>query len=71
MGKYLDKTGLQRLIEHLHNKFASYVPTGRKINDYQLTRDITLDAEDVGAASKEWVEGEIQAAIIESWVTEI
>lgn len=71
MAKYLDKTGLQRVIENMRGKFASYVPVTRRINDYQLTRDITLDADDVGAASKEFVEQEIQAAIIESWVTEI
>lgn len=71
MAKYLDKAGLQRVVDNLRGKLASYVPTARKINDYPLTRDIALDADDVGAASKEFVQQEIQAAIIESWVTEI
>lgn len=69
--KFLDYAGLSRLIDNIKGKFASYVPASRKINGYQLSRDIELDAYDVGAASEEYVNELIAAAIIQSWIEPI
>lgn len=60
----LDNIGLQRLWSHIQAGFGDlqaqinnlsisgdYVPLTRKINNKELSEDITLSAEDVGAAS--------------------
>lgn len=69
--KFLDYAGLSRLIDSIKGKFASYVPTSRKINGYQLSRDVELDAYDVGAVDEEYVKTLIDAAVIESWIEPI
>ena len=62
----LDNTGLQRLWSHIQAGFGDlqaqinnlsvvgdYVPLTRKINNKELSEDINLTAEDVGAAKSE------------------
>lgn len=61
----LDNTGLQRLWSHIQAGFgdlqaqinilkngSDFVPLTRKINNKELSEDINLSAEDVGAVSK-------------------
>ena len=43
------------------------VPVSRTVNGKALSADISLRAEDVGAATVEQVNAAIQAAILDSW----
>lgn len=69
MSKFLDYTGLQRVISNLQGKFNSYVPVTRKINGKALTSDITIETS--GGVTMEEVDAAIQAAVLDSWSSEI
>lgn len=70
--KFLDYEGLKRVVQHINSSSGgSYVPVSRKINGYTLANDVTLTAADVSAISQEELDEAIQAAIIDSWSTEI
>ena len=67
MSKFLDYTGLSRVIQNLQSKFNQYVPSTRKINGKPLSSDITIE----GGVTMEEVDEAIRAAIIDSWTSEL
>lgn len=69
--KFLSKEGLERVLQNLAGKFNSYVPVTRKINGKPLTSDITLNEFDFDFVTTPQMDAAIQAAIIDSWSSEI
>lgn len=67
MSKFLDYTGLARVIQNLQSKFSQYVPATREINGKSLASDITIES----GVTMDEVDEAIRAAIIDSWTSGI